>query len=134
MAGEKDDKKKKSKATDVEKVKKEKSDKEKKDKKDKKEKPEKSDKKEKDKKPTGDKLIDRKLGAEKKGQNGAAPSKAAPKPAPKPRGPPPPTASTGDNYLAGLDLPSSESESDDEIERRKVDESEKIFMARVGSP
>lgn len=134
MAGEKDDKKKKSKVADVEKVKKEKSDKDKKDKKDKKEKPtEKSDKKEKDKKPTGDKLIDRKLGAEKKAQNGAAPPKAAPKPAPKPRGPPPPKDTSGDNYLAGLDLPSSESESDDEIERRKVDESEKIFMARTSN-
>ena len=131
MAGDKEDKKKKSKTADGEKVKKEKSsDKEKKgDKKDKKsEKPEKKDSKDKKISSTGDKLIDRKIGADKKsGQNGAV---VAP-PKPKPRGPPPPKASNTDNYLGDIDLPPSESESDEEVEKRQVDESDKIFMARV---
>jgi ATP-binding cassette subfamily F protein 1 len=127
MAGDKEDKKKKSKAADGEKVKKEKSsDKDKKgDKKDKK--TEKPDKKDKKSSSTGDKLIDRKIGADKKGPNAVA---AAP-PRPKPRGPPPPKPSANDSYLGDIDLPPSESESDEEVERRQVDDSEKIFMART---
>lgn len=134
MAGDKEDKKKKSKTADGDKLKKEKSaDKEKKsDKKEKSksEKTEKRDSKDKKSSSTGDKLIDRKIGADKKGQNGAV---APPKPAPKPkaRGPPPPKPSASDNYLGDIDLPPSESESDEEIERRQVDDSEKIFMART---
>lgn len=70
---------------------------------------------------TGDKLLDRKLGKEKDGKPAAA--AAAAKPAPRgPRGPPPPAAPPkkgGNDYLAAYDLPSSESESDEEVDRRR---------------
>ena len=76
--------------------------------------------------------MDRKTGLDKKGSKTGTAAQAPPPPKPKPpRGPPPPKATNGDNYLADFDLPSSESESDEEYERKKVDESDKIFMARV---
>jgi len=119
-----EDKKKKSKSEG------EKADKVKKDKleKDKKEKKDKSGKAEKDKK-TSDKLLDRKMGAEKK-KNGVA-AAAAKAPGRQPRGPPAAVKSNGDSYLADVDLPPSESESDEEFERRVVDDSQKIIMART---
>lgn len=114
---------------------KEKPDKEKKEKGDtkKKDKPEKSEKKadksdKKEKKSASDKVADHKVSAsgdkskvkgEKHSSNGAA---AAAKPArPVPRKPPPPEPKGNpDDYLAGLDLPSSESESDEEgVGRRR---------------
>jgi len=123
-----EEKKKKSKtegekSKSADKPKKERSDKDKKEKKEKSDKP-KDDKK---KSSTGDKLLDRKIGLDKKN---AAQTVDRPPPR-QPRGPPPPSRPATDSYLADYDLPPSESESDDEVERRKVDESEKVFMARV---
>lgn len=77
-----------------------------------------------------DTILERKLGLDKK-QNGAASGRQPPARA---RGPPAlHDSGKGDDYLGDLDLPSSESESDEEIERRRVDESEKILMARTST-
>jgi hypothetical protein len=125
MAGEKDEKKKSSKSSSGEKTK-AKKDKSTSDKKSSKSADVKSESKPKDKK-SSDKLLDRKMELDKKLNGSAAARPAAPK-----RGPPPAKAppSSGD-YLADFDLPSSESESDGEVERRKVDESSRIVMAQV---
>lgn len=127
MAGDKEEKKKKSKSDSDKAERKEKKDK--KDKSDRKDKKEKSTDSSKDKKSTGDVLIDRKMGLDRK-QNGAAPA-----PRPQPRRPPA-TASqdNGSSYLGDFDLPSSDDEdSDEEIHKRKTveDDSQNILMARV---
>ncbi|PNH00025.1 ABC transporter F family member 4 [Tetrabaena socialis] len=109
---DKKDKKDKEKSKDKDKEdkpKKDKSDKDKGDKKDKSEKSDKKDKKDKDSKKDGPST------------SGAA----APRGPPPGRGPPPPKASgssrPGNDYLAGVDLPSSEEE-EDYVERGHVDE------------
>lgn len=124
MAGEKDEKKKSSKSSGGEK------DKAKKDKSSSDKKSSKSDvkveSKSKDKK-SSDMLLDRKIELDKK-LNGSTAAKPS---APKPRGPPPAKAPSSAEYLADFDLPSSESESDEEVERRRVDESSRIIMAQA---
>lgn len=90
--------------------------------------------KDQDKKKKGsDTTLERKMGLDKK-QNGAA--TAGRQPPVRARGPPPsalPDAGKGNDYLGDLDLPSSESESEDEVERRRVEEPEKILMARTSA-
>ena len=60
------------------------------------------------------------IAAEKGGSRPGSAGAAAPAPAARRRGPPPPEPPKkgGDSYLADYDLPSSESESDEEIDRR----------------
>mgnify|MGYP001073114073 CR=1 FL=1 len=75
----------------------------------------------------GDKLIERKLAAEKSGSGrpGSAGAAAAPAKQPKARGAQAAAAAAAgskggaSSYLADYDLPSSESESEDEVERRR---------------
>ena len=80
----------------------------------------------KEKKGASDKLADHKVAADggkgsgKGGSGAKAAAAAAPPARPAPRRPPPPEPKGNPNdYLAGLDLPSSDSESDDGIERRR---------------
>ncbi|KAL4447281.1 hypothetical protein ABPG77_007314 [Micractinium sp. CCAP 211/92] len=115
------DKEKKEKADKDKKEKKEKKDKDPKEKKEKSEKKDKGDKKDKKEKSASDKLADVKASGKGKANGAAAPAAAPAKPArPAPRRPPQPEAKgRGDDYLAGLDLPSSESESDEEVDRRR---------------
>ncbi len=79
------------------------------------------DKKDKKEKSASDKLADVKASGKGKANGAAAPAAAPAKPArPAPRRPPQPEAKgKADDYLAGLDLPSSESESDEEVDRRR---------------
>lgn len=78
---------------------------------------------------TGDKLIDRKLGAEK-GSASKQGSKAT-------RGPPvqaAPQTSKGNSYLADYDLPSSGSDSEGEFDRRQgVSEDDEPKLKEVGT-
>jgi hypothetical protein len=77
----------------------------------------------KEKKGASDKLADHKVaadGGKGSGKGGAKVAAAAPPARPAPRRPPPPEPKGNPNdYLAGLDLPSSDSESDDGVERRR---------------
>jgi ATP-binding cassette, subfamily F, member 1 len=80
----------------------------------------KSDKKDKLKSSSSSATTDKKKGDKHKSSNGSAPLRH-----PQPRGPPPPSSDNGrDSYLADLDLPPSDTESDEEIDRRRPEDDE----------
>ncbi|KAG2501866.1 hypothetical protein HYH03_000364 [Edaphochlamys debaryana] len=127
MAVEEEKKKKKDKEEGKEK-------KEKKDKEGKEDKP-KKDKSDKEKKEKSEKSGDKekKEKKEKKDKDGPSTSKPAPAPrGPPARGAPPPSKSKSNDYLAGIDLPSSEEEDDFE-ERGHVDEEATKAPIMVGT-